>query len=203
MSERISKSQDTVRVCLVHLSEGLPGRGRAFGRHFESPSHFDTLVTRLKRIHIACRVDTVMLAKSLRDLVSAVPDGALAIQAISLKASSDLICRNIFCEKAGQPCLCKLEHALGSPSLDLSTIRRVDLSSNGLTALPPSISKMKNLEELQLSANSFSALPNFIQRLEKLTLLDLSHNPLEAKLPSPILTRKDILAIPEALLLSS
>jgi Leucine-rich repeat (LRR) protein len=144
-----------------------------------------------------------MLARSLRDLVSCAPEGALVIQAISLKGSSDLVCRNIFCDKVGQPCLCKLEHALSSPRLDLSMIRTINLSSNGLTALPPSLERMINLEELDLSENSLTALPSFLPKLEKLSLLNLSANPLEGKLPSSILTRKEIFAIPEALFLSS
>jgi Leucine-rich repeat (LRR) protein len=143
-----------------------------------------------------------MIARSLRDLVSA-PVGSLAIETIVLKKSQDLVCRNMFCDKVGLPCLCKLEHALSSPHLDLSNIKRLDLSSNKLTSLPPSIEKMINLEELNLSNNSLCSLPQHLKKLERLELLDLSVNPLESQLKSSRLNRNDIFSIPETLFLNS
>lgn len=152
--------------------------------------------------HIATAASDKMIARSVRDLVSA-SGGSLAIETIILKSSQDLVCRNIFCEKVGLPCLCKLEHALSSPHLDLGHIKRLDLSSNKLSSLPPSLEKMVHLEELDLSDNSLNFLPPQVKRLKRLNLLDLSANPLESHLKSSILTRNDILNIPEGLFLNS
>ena len=128
------------------------------------------------------------------------PVGSLVIDTILLRSSQDLVCRNLFCDKVGLPCLCKLEHALSSPHLDLSKIKRLDLSSNKLTSLPPSIEKMVYLEELNLRENSLCNLPTYLKGLEKLNMIDLSDNPLESHLKCSTLTQNDIFNLPEVVL---
>ena len=60
---------------------------------------------------------------------------------------SDTCC----CDYAELSGLCRLEQALSYA--DLSSVTHVDLSSNRLTELPPSLDKMVNLESLDLSDN--------------------------------------------------
>lgn len=135
-----------------------------------------------------------MIVRSLRDLVasSKVPR---AIENIILKSCEDLVCRNLFCEKIGKSCLCRLEHALASPFVDLTSVKSVNLSSNKLESLPPSISKMNNLEELDISENSFTELPHFLLSLDKLSRVNISSNPVEKRLGLSILDRSDLLKV--------
>ena len=61
----------------------------------------------------------------------------------------------------------------------------LDLSKEGLTALPPEIGQLTNLANLNLSGNRLTALPPEIGQLTTLTTLDLSNNQLTA-LPAEI-----------------
>jgi len=78
------------------------------------------------------------------------------IAELVLTASSDLVCNNLWCEKVTLPCICRLEKVL--QSVDVATLKRLDLSNNGLSALPPSIAKLTGLKELNLSGNKFQGV---------------------------------------------
>ena len=60
---------------------------------------------------------------------------------------------------------------------------KLDLGSEGLTALPPEIGRLSRLQELQLYANKLTALPPEIGQLSQLQLLWLSGNQLIALPP--------------------
>ncbi|KAI8346777.1 hypothetical protein BD560DRAFT_450504 [Blakeslea trispora] len=72
-----------------------------------------------------------------------------------------------------------------SPNISmLSTVRRLDLSSNHLTELPDSIGCMRNLEYLSVAKNQIKSLPSTMGHLSNLLELDLSHNRLKNLTPS-------------------
>lgn len=143
------------------------------------------------------RKKRMIVAKSIRDLITISQSNL--IEVISLSKSSDLICKNIFCEKVGFSCLCKLEHALNSPSLNLNKIKSIDLSFNNLHALPPSIEKMINLQVIDLSGNELKKLPKYFITLEKLTKVDLNgNNHLINSLPLTSLSYEDIKKLPDS-----
>lgn len=57
----------------------------------------------------------------------------------------------------------------------------LDLSSAGLTTLPPDVLRLSNLQSLYLNNNKLSVLPDTISQLRKLTTLDLTGNPMTAE----------------------
>ena len=62
---------------------------------------------------------------------------------------------------------------------------RLDLSSKGITNLPPELFQLVNLKELDLKYNQFTVLPPELFQLNSLTTLDLSNNQL-MRLPPEI-----------------
>jgi hypothetical protein len=72
------------------------------------------------------------------------------------------------------PGLCRLEQAVCYA--DLSLVTRLDLSSNRLTELPPSLDKMVNLEYLDLSNNNLKVLPRSILTFDRLKEIRLNGN---------------------------
>ena len=78
------------------------------------------------------------------------------------------------CDCAELSGLCRLEQALSYA--DLSSVTHVDLSSNRLTELPPSLDKMVNLESLDLSDNKLELLPKSILEFKKLQYVVLHGN---------------------------
>ena len=97
---------------------------------------------------------------------------------IAMSRSDDLKCVNLFCEKVGGPCVCRLERAICREHL-VATVEELDLSGNGLTHLPPSIAKLTQLRLLDLSSNSIASLDRDLLRpLINLQTLVLSDNPL-------------------------
>lgn len=97
-----------------------------------------------------------------------------ALQELNLASSPDLICTNIICEKVGDPCICRLSHALER----LKNLVSLDLSGNRLTALPASIGSLKHLETLNASRNDLKELPSTMNDLHSLQTLDISGNPI-------------------------
>ncbi len=55
---------------------------------------------------------------------------------------------------------------------------KLDLSNQGITSLPDSVSQFKNLKHLDISGNYFRKLPEQISTLKNLRILDLSDNEL-------------------------
>ena len=91
-----------------------------------------------------------------------------------LRASKDLICNNLFCERVTEPCVCRLDRMLSSKKL--TDLRELDLSDNRLSALPPSIGNLTALEVLNISGNNLTQIPPFVEHLPNLKLLNLSGN---------------------------
>lgn len=62
------------------------------------------------------------------------------------------------------------------PLLLLPNLRKINLSHNDISQLPPEIGNLKNLEVLELSYNNLSTLPETIIGLTNLVKLDLNNN---------------------------
>jgi len=75
---------------------------------------------------------------------------------------------------------------LSTPSLNLATITKLDLSNNNLEVIPESFTaRMLNLVVLDVESNQLKTLPNSIGCLTKLKILNVSSNLLES-LPKTI-----------------
>ena len=100
------------------------------------------------------------------------------VRNILLSASEDLKCVNLFCEKVGGPCICRIERVLSRDDL-VSTVQSIDLSVNGLTQLPPSLYKLSSMKVLNLRNNDLANLKTEdFKTLGGLESIDLSNNPL-------------------------
>ena len=77
-------------------------------------------------------------------------------QALDLSRSEDLLCRNLVCERVGEPCICRLAGALERHA---ATLAWLSLAGNGLTQLPAALTALPALRYLDVSANELSALP--------------------------------------------
>ena len=75
------------------------------------------------------------------------------VVSLDLSGSEDLRCTNLFCEKVGGPCLCKLARA---------------------------VERMRGLEELRLDGSALSAVPDAVWALPRLRRLGLADNGLTA-----------------------
>jgi Ran GTPase-activating protein (RanGAP) involved in mRNA processing and transport len=114
------------------------------------------------------------LAKSLLQLTQ-----SKVVKSIVLSGSEDLMCVNLFCEKVGGPCICRLERALSNWQLT-TTVEDLDLSNNSLTQLPPSLMKLAQLRTLNLSQNRFTTLDaESLSTLPHLQHLNVRNNPLD------------------------
>ena len=100
------------------------------------------------------------------------------VKNVFLSASEDLKCVNLFCEKVGGPCVCRIERVLAREDL-AKTVETVDLSRNKLTQLPPSLYKLNEMISLSLRDNDLTTLKaEDFSSLTKLESIDLRNNPL-------------------------
>ena len=79
------------------------------------------------------------------------------VRNVILSASEDLKCVNLFCEKVGGPCICRIERVLARDDLK-SSVEILDLSVNKLTQLPPSLYKLNAMKTLTLRDNDLENL---------------------------------------------
>jgi len=96
-----------------------------------------------------------------------------------LRASPDLVCNNLMCEKVTLGCACKLALSLGR----LQHLRTLDISGNKLDVLPDSLWQppvSDTLEDLNISGNRLRALPTRLTSLARLSSLDVTGNALHA-----------------------
>lgn len=100
------------------------------------------------------------------------------VKSLILSSSEDLICKNLFCEKVTEPCICRIERVLSK--INNKTIESIDLSNNKLESLPPSLANMINLKVLNLNNNQLRKIPDeILSKLNKLEELHLKNNPLD------------------------
>ena len=64
------------------------------------------------------------------------------------------------CEHVGEPCICRLSAVLDK----LPNLEQLDLSHNGLTALPEAVNQLSRLTYLDLRGNKLKGLPYEIQK---------------------------------------
>ena len=80
-----------------------------------------------------------------------------------------------------------LEEALANPE----AVYKLDLSEQGLKALPPEIEQLENLQRLNLSKNKLKELPVEIGNLQNLQSLNLYNNKLKV-LPKEVQNLKNL-----------
>ncbi|CAM9973889.1 unnamed protein product, partial [Phaeothamnion confervicola] len=115
------------------------------------------------------------LAHSLREAAALVGVGGPTH--LILRASPDLLCRNLFCEHVGGPCTCRLAMSLEK----VQNVEVLDISDNSLKVLPDVICALQKLRHLDLSGNELSTLPRGLGGLPHLEVLRTAGNPLSAK----------------------
>ena len=102
-----------------------------------------------------------------------------AVRELRLRASPDLVCSNLMCEKVTKPCLCRLERALQAASpLGLEVL---DLSGNMLDALPPYVAVLAGSPRtltVDLSNNLFTRLPAELDKDNTKLRVIMDGNPL-------------------------
>lgn len=98
------------------------------------------------------------------------------MRALELRASEDLRCVNMMCEKVGEACVCRLSRVLEKNGADL---RSLCLAGNGLEQLPPSVFELPHLQVLDLSGNALREIPESVVNLESLKVLDVTGNPIQ------------------------
>lgn len=117
------------------------------------------------------------MIRSLAEVISS----RQPVTAVALRASKDLLCTNLFCEKVSEPCVCRLDRVLQMKKMN--ALKLLDLSNNKLNVLPPSLAELRELEELDISGNCLPEVPQFVLSLPKLRVLRVSGRP-EIRLPS-------------------
>jgi hypothetical protein len=71
----------------------------------------------------------------------------------------------------------------------LTNLTFLNLSNNDLTSLPPEVTRLTNLTDLDLGYNHLTSLPPEVGRLTNLTDLDLRNNPMLKDPPPEVLDR--------------
>ena len=75
-----------------------------------------------------------------------------SVRRLYLRASPDLVCRNIMCEKLQQACACRLAVVVSR----LTNLEELDVRDNGLDALPEAIFELPKLRVLQADGVYFA-----------------------------------------------
>lgn len=83
------------------------------------------------------------MARSLNDAARL----ASRTTSLILRASEDLVCRNLMCAKVGGACVCRLALCVSR----LSDLRELDVADNDLGVLPDSLFELARLERLDIS----------------------------------------------------
>lgn len=71
-------------------------------------------------------MSSLLKAKSILEVIQFSKKGKIG--SLILKASEDLVCNNLWCEKVGEPCICRFEVAL--QSIDSNYLTNLDVSNN-------------------------------------------------------------------------
>ena len=80
---------------------------------------------------------------------------------ITLKASQDFVCTNLFCERVGGSCSCKLARWMEQTQPRLTNLAELVVDDNGLTSLPwPALARLPKL--LVVSARNNDLDPGFV-----------------------------------------
>ena len=98
------------------------------------------------------------------------------MRALELRASEDLRCVNMMCEKVGEACVCRLSRVLEKNG---AVLRSLCLAGNGLEQLPPSVFELPHLQVLDLSGNAWREIPESVVNLKSLKVLDVTGNPIQ------------------------
>ena len=93
------------------------------------------------------------------------PPSLVKAQALDMSRSEDLLCRNLVCERVGEPCICRLAVVLERHA---ATLAWLSLAGNGLTQLPAALTALPALRYLDVSANGLLALPDGFTDLRSL-----------------------------------
>lgn len=96
---------------------------------------------------------------------------ARILQVLNLKGSSDLVCENVMCAKAGQSCYCRLLVALQR----LPNLKELDLSNNALKEIPEILTPevVPGLTSLSIGGNELESLPLSVLALPNLKVVFL------------------------------
>ncbi len=107
-----------------------------------------------------------VICKSLKD--SAI--NADKVSKLDLSNSDDLVCKNIMCEKLGDPCVCKLARFLAQTQFP--KLEGLSLDSNKLTTIPDPVFQIKTLKSLSLNNNKVVIDQQFVEKLKLLPNLE-------------------------------
>lgn len=100
---------------------------------------------RFTHLNIAVSHDSTMagVARSLKE-AARLTNGT---KSLILRASEDLICKNMMCAKLGEACVCRLALTISR----LPGLQELDLADNDLGVLPESVFELPGLESLDIS----------------------------------------------------